>query len=596
MKKSRLLSLVLALACALSLLTGCGSTGASSGESVKGTAHEPITINAPYRNIDAFVDKVHEQYPEINLEIVPYSGQNTTNWMRSMLKSGNIPDIYFTTIYSPENEDVSDQLLDLSGYAFTGNYVQARLKEVTDHGAIYMLPMSYSCFGITYNKTLLEENGWTLPNSLEEMAALAPQVEAAGYNFCTDLIQFPGYGFQYLCNILDTGFLSSNDGLRWQHDYLSGAANVSNTPAMLESMNLLQRWKDIGLLNDSASTLSDDETRAAFTEGNTLFCVGNTVDFSKDETVTDEFKLMPYLSEDGSRNVYILSVGRYAGLNKQLADEGNEQKLEDALHVMEVLSTEDGMWALNDQRGSALLPLKDATIESSSYYSEVISDLNDGHTAPFIYSGWEDVVVPVGESMMDFISGKAALQDVIDTLDSSQSLLNGSDSRAYTTVTETLNTDDCAKLVGIAFAQATQADAALVSENEYHVGDETMNWYGVNGSLFPLPVTDEEMVSICPTGWNATISTLTLTGQRIKELAAAGYDMHEDGNTYPYQLVTRDGAELADDKTYTVAVCGVTDAVAAEGNLQDSGVVGLDALKAYFSQFDTLGKDDIIWN
>ena len=31
---------------------------------------------------------------------------------------------------------------------------------------IYMLPSAYSCIGITYNKTLLEEHGWSLPNHL----------------------------------------------------------------------------------------------------------------------------------------------------------------------------------------------------------------------------------------------------------------------------------------------------------------------------------------------------------------------------------------------------------------------------------------------
>ena len=54
--------------------------------------------------------------------------------------------------------------------------------------------------------------------------------------------------------------------------------------------------------------------------------------------------LMPYLSEDGSKNVYILSVGRYYGLNKKLEDDS--QKLEDTLKVMEVLSTVEGTASL----------------------------------------------------------------------------------------------------------------------------------------------------------------------------------------------------------------------------------------------------------
>lgn len=263
--KKRSLSLLLAVTCVVSLLAGCGKSGENgnteAGKNSTGSGeHEAITINAPYRNIDAFVDLVHEKYPEINLEIVPYSGQNATGWMKAMLRSGSQTDIYFTSVIYSDADHVEDKLMDLSSYEFTDNYVQARIREVTDNGAVYMLPLSYSCLGVTYNKTLLEKNGWTLPTSLKEMEELKPQVEEAGYNFCMDLLQYPGYGFQYMCNILDTGFLSSTDGLRWQSDYLEGKANVSDTPEMLESMNLLQRWKEIGLLTAEQSSISDEDS------------------------------------------------------------------------------------------------------------------------------------------------------------------------------------------------------------------------------------------------------------------------------------------------------------------------------------------------
>ena len=51
-------------------------------------------------------------------------------------------------------------------------YVQdrkKRLQDVSDDGAIYMLPSVYSCIGITYNKTLLEAHGWELPKSFVDL-------------------------------------------------------------------------------------------------------------------------------------------------------------------------------------------------------------------------------------------------------------------------------------------------------------------------------------------------------------------------------------------------------------------------------------------
>ena len=575
------------------ILAGCSGKDNMDKKAGSNSSHEPVTMNAPYVDMDAFIDKVHEKYPEINIELDSYNGSNTTAWMRAMLKSGELPDIYFTSMYSSVNDEVSDKLMDISGYAFTDNYVQARLREVTVDGGVYMLPLSYSCFGITYNKTLLEKNGWELPANLKEMEELKAKVEAAGYNFCVDLIQYPGYGFQYMCNILDTGFISTTDGLQWQSDYLAGRANISDTPRMLENMKLLDRWKELGLLNDELSSKSDAETKNLYKQGNTLFCIGNSNDLSKEDDITDEYKLMPYLSEDGDQNVFILNVNRYVGMNKELADPGNEQKLEDAQHILEVLSTEEGMWALNDQRGSALLPLNDAKVEQSSYYSDVVEELNSGHTAPFIYAGWDDIIVPVGEKMLDYIGGKASLQDVINCVDEEQSSLNKAEK--YTTVTETLDTDTCARLVGIGLAKAVDADVALISKNEYHAGAKSLNDSGVNGSLFQIPITDQEIVSIFPTSWNGNIQTVTLSGARIQELEKTGYDKNGDGNTFPYELVTKEGAVLEDNKIYKVVICGATEEVQKEGKIQDSGILGLDAMKDYIGQFETLSADEIIW-
>ena len=40
---------------------------------------------------------------------------------------------------------------------------------------------------------------------------------------------------RYLCNIADADFLGTLDGRLWQKDYLSGKANVSNTPGMMQA-------------------------------------------------------------------------------------------------------------------------------------------------------------------------------------------------------------------------------------------------------------------------------------------------------------------------------------------------------------------------
>ena len=176
--------------------------------------------------------------------------------------------------------------------------------------------------------------------------------------------------------------------------------------------------------------------------------------------------------------------------------------------------------------------------------------------------------------MISFVRGECSLDDVISAIDGSQHLIWDNSSQYYTTVTQKIDTEHCAKLVGICFAEASGADLALISMNKWYRMDASgdLNIDGVSGALFPLPVSDQELTSILPTGWRQNIQTVTLTGKRVKELAETGYDRSGDGeHSFPYALVTPEGFVIDDDAVYTVAIAGVTDEVAEEGDLTDTG-------------------------
>ena len=130
----------LSLFTAAALLTACAASQAAAPAASESTAHEAVTFMAPYLNVESFIDKVHSIYPEVNIEIVPYSGDNTTSCIQNMIEAHDLPDICTVTVYNPMTDDMSDQLIDLAGYDFTDNYIESRLQEVTDNGAIYLLP------------------------------------------------------------------------------------------------------------------------------------------------------------------------------------------------------------------------------------------------------------------------------------------------------------------------------------------------------------------------------------------------------------------------------------------------------------------------
>ena len=410
---------------------------------------------------------------------------------------------------------------------------------------------------------------------------------------CEAQVQYPGYGFQYLCNIADADFLGALDGRQWQKDYLSGSADVRSNEGMMKSMAYIQKWKDLGMLTLAPieDAADDQAVRDHFLESNTLFMLGNTNGIIDVEGNEDSYGLMPYLSEDGDQNVYILNVNRYYGLNKKL--EETPEKLEDALKVMDVLSTVEGTQALytEDQLKVKLLPFKDAEADET-YYGEIADVINAGSTAPFIYSGWENTIVTTGNRMLDFIKGEAGIEDVIDQLENDQALVVNQQPEIYTTTTETISQENCARLVGKCFMEATDSAAALISLGTWIPGNGLdQNRQGVGGKLYAKKISDYDICTILPTSWGGTIKTVRLSGKEIRELAEEGCDILGNGTHYPYVLST--AQELQDETEYQVVLCGASEALKAAHEITDSGVVGMDAAKAYLRRFETLSEKDL---
>ncbi len=322
--------------------------------------------------------------------------------------------------------------------------------------------------------------------------------------------------FQYLCNIADTGFLSSLDGRQWRKDYLSGKANVSDTEGMMDSMEYIRKWKDLGMLDGSNSDPIDDAvTREDFIKGNTLFMLGSQNGITDSDATTDEFGLMPYLSEDGSKNVYILSVGRY--------------------------------------------------------YGDIADAINAGNTAPLIYSGWENTLVTTGTKMLEYMQDKAAIEDVVKQLENDQESVVNNKPEVITTTTEVISQENCAKLVGRCFAQATDSDLALVSLGTWISGNGlNQNNDGVSSKMYAKDITVDDLSAIISTGWSRTIQTVSLTGKQIRDLYKEGYDAVGTGNNYPYVMVSP--MKLEDDKTYQVAISGISEKLASEAEVTDSGI------------------------
>lgn len=596
MKRIKRLAWISALLLVLSL-TACGTIGSDGvPASAQHAEHEPITIMSGGREYSGFIEYVESIYPEINIEVIPYRGGNTTQYMYDQLLTGYMPDIYGTTQMFTCYDKYEENLIDLSKYGFTANYNEARIAQYELDGKVYLLPADYDVIGMVYNASLFEREGWKVPTSFAELQALAPVIQAAGYDLSDCAANLPEYGFQYMCNIGDTAFFRSLEGIRWQRDFLEGKATAVD--GLAGTFDYIQKWVDLGMLQCESM---DDTIRLHFREGNTAFFIGNMGFWNTaDDGTGDVLKPLPYLSEDGTQNMFITATVRAYGLSKKLEAPGNEQKLADALKVMELLSTQEGMMRIMERYETAtarVCSLKGWEMPASSPFYAYKDFIAEGHVAPLIYPGWEDLMVGVGNRFLDYLRGDCTAMDVMTTMDALQAESLVSGPHIYASIEEPLSAEDLARLTGMVFCESAGADLALISLNEWKAGvraDEE-NMYGIGGAMMPLEMTEMDIVCWLPTGWYGTIKTYPFTGARIRELLETGFDMNGDGNTYPYVLVAPEGFALSDDQVYTVCFAGITEEVAAESTMTDSGIVGLTAMEEYLEGVDALRPSNILW-
>lgn len=582
-------------------LAGCGSGGNNVGnngnnkENIGGNSHgtqaDNLTISSFNKSItEDFIDAFHEVYPEVKLDIISYGGINVSGYAQYSLENGDIPDIYITT-QSFSKEAQQKYLLDLSNYDFVSRYSGALLDSLDIEGGIYLLPSGYRLTGINYNKTILEENGWDVPKSFEEFVTLSEKIEAAGYQTIGHEMNLDGYPFNYFFNIGNTTYFGTLEGTEWKEDFPIGAANAVGNDELKTAVDYFDKWVENGFIT------MENTTEEQFFNGECVFFL--SLGISEYENTTEsgktyQFGIMPWLSEDGSNNMLTRNVSKHIGISKSLADKGNEQKLEDALKLLDYISTIDGQRAFMGNNNTAyILPLNDSDIALDSPYQEIAGLVNEGRMIPLVYVGWEDFIIPIAKDVKMLIKGEIDADGLLKAFDSTNDeLLQGSSDDVYAAAAETLTLEKTAELVAIAEGKAVGADCAMISVNEYH-GNDNYNYQGVGWYLYKGNISTAIVNMIRPR--SDTISILEMTGAEIKAMRDAGFDLDDNGNPYQYLLYTKGNIELDDTTTYKLAIStGELTENMLEGAVKTE-ISPMEAIIEYLLELGTVSADVIYW-
>lgn len=558
---------------------------------VQNGEHEPLTMYTCNMNYQELADALHEKYPDIKIEFMQYEGYNMSGLIREEFETGMLPDIINATYIQPDELQKAN-LLDLSSYEFVNNYSDNMLNISNVDGSIYMLPSNYKVIGIYYNKTVMEKYGWELPETFEELLELVPQIKAEGLKPVAAVMTLPGYSFHDFFALGNTFYFNTLEGAQWKKDFLTGKANASGN--LEPALEYFQKWIDEGLIDPSDMYNYDTDTQ--FKKGEAVFelSLGSESSMDFDDVGHMEYGIMPWLPQEGGEPMLINNISRYYALNKSLGEPGNEQKLQDALHFMEFLSTPEGQSALDPSK-DVISPLKTAEIDEDSMAYAVKELIASGNTIPLVYSGWDDLIIPMSESLYGMISGENNVEETAKAFDEARDKLLRDGVVSYGNVPEYIGLEDTARLVGISLVKGTDADVALVSLMKFYGFRDKMNRTGVGCGIYPGELIPDRLRTFVPASEYCIIE---MTGAEIKEAAKTGCNLFGQGNYYDYVVSAKNNMELEDSKTYKV-ILGKNDISEEKAETASASYVPLEMqemIQAYIeSMGGTITADKIIW-
>ena len=542
MKLKRLCRLFVLSAGAVFLLSACSLIGKK--QDAKG---ESLTWGTRVGYMD-FLDLAEEKYPDIQLEYDAYAGANPTAYSWAQMRGDDIPDIFITSRVL-DKELAKERLADLSDYDFVDGISDVFPDQCTVDGGVYLLPVNNTMYGIYYNKTLMEEKGWEVPTDFAGLEDLCAQIRDAGMTpglVGTALADNP---FLAVFNLAKTDWFSTPAGAEWEQEFLAGNATAAGT--WEHTMEYVQRYIDIGMFSTDPQDRGNKELiEEELGNRRAMFCT-TLLDVTNTELPNgDELGMMPYISEDGSKNGYIYYPGAYIGISSRLTRPGNEKKLEDALKLLSLLYSPEGQASfITERTPCALSVLDEADVSEDALVYGAWQAQCEGKVFPVTYTHWEQVLTDMGLVFKEWFCGREGMDGpaCIALMDELQTgYLSRAETVNYSVATSDFTLEETAELAGKALGSRVGADAAMIPIASFYKKGNLLN-AGISGKLYKGMIDAEGLTAISPS-YDGEYAILTMTGAQAEELAKEGFDIAGDEEPYPYVLVTK-GGELEEGRT-----------------------------------------------
>ena len=349
-------------------------------------------------------------------DIVELGQGSTSGLTETLLKDKAIEDVtdVLDMKVPGENKTVKDKLVD----GVIGLYTNPYGGDKT-----YLMPMYYSPSGLVYNKTLLEQNGWKMPTTWDEMFKLGDEAKAKGISLFT----YPTAGyFDAFFNAL----LADIGGDQFYQDVMTYKKDVWKTDEAKEALETTYKLVTEYLNPDTvgyANAQDFTKNQQSILDGKSLFMPNGTwiVNEMKDAPRTSGFEWgfapVPTVKNGGTR--YINTTIEAVWIPAKAKNKEAAKKFMAYLYSDEAASIFAKTGAIQPIKGNTDDLASDMKVFYDAYNEDNVKAVAGSFSATATVEG-KNIKDDLYNAVDSVASGKTTLQQWQDKLNETSNALN----------------------------------------------------------------------------------------------------------------------------------------------------------------------------
>ena len=304
-------------------VAGCGAgnsnenadanTQAAGSEQTSDVGGEPVTITFLHdwpeyeEQFNMIVADFEAENPDIKVETTVITWDVLTKTLQTSFASGDAYDVACCWLDRLGGFNAMGACYDLTDAMNADNgqwkdeFIPASLDLGTVNDKIVGVPFRSTCTVLVYNKTLMDANGWSEPETREELVTLMEEAKQKGLIPLIAPGNPEGFQLASLCRTLAEHELYKSGKLQ-NPEYLSGhMSDVADEYAVAGDM--VKDWISKGYVDKNALALTADEASAQFfTQKGLIYFANNNELSSLEENAKEagfELGFMSFPSPEG---------------------------------------------------------------------------------------------------------------------------------------------------------------------------------------------------------------------------------------------------------------------------------------------------------